>query len=163
MHRLISSRRLAVLAVAAAVLYGVLIATVPDRFLVQVFNGLFLGVVGTVTVVFFPLFWRAIRVRNFDRVSQLTIGIILTWFSLILSRGTSALIEATDEATRQHAAPVIAFAAYIAILGGILHVTAPGMVEDKWKYNRGLLAFGLFVGFIIAAVTIIVQREGLPT
>lgn len=163
MHRLISSRRLAVFGIAAAVLYGVLSALVPDRFLVQVFNGLFLGVVGTVTVVFFPLFWRAIRVREFDRVSQLTIGIILTWFSLILSRSVSALIEATDEATRLTAAPVIAFAAYLAILGGILHITAPGMVEQKWKYNKRILAFGLFVGAIIATVTIIVQRDGLPT
>jgi 4-amino-4-deoxy-L-arabinose transferase-like glycosyltransferase len=161
MHRQISSRKLAVFGIASAALYGALAATIPNRFLLEVFNCLFLGVVGTVTVVFFPLFLRAIRVREFDRVSQLTIGIILTWFSLILSRGVSVAIQATDEQTRLAATPLIAFAAYIAILGGILHVTAPGMLEGKWRYNKGILAIGLLVGAVIATVAIILQRNGI--
>lgn len=159
MHRLISSRKLALFGVAAAFLYAALVVFVPSRFLVEVFNGVFLGVVGTVTVVFFPLFWRAIRVREFDRVSQLTIGIILTWFSLILSRSVSVLIEATEESVRAQAAPVIAFAAYLAILGGILHITAPGMVETKMRYNKRLLFVGLAIGGLIATGAILFQRS----
>lgn len=162
MHKFISSRKLVLFAVIAAALYAVLALLLPERFLMELFNGVFLGVVGAVSVVFFPLAIRAIRNKTFDRVSQLVVGIILTWFSLIGSRALSVLINATGEATRIAASPIIGLLAYMAILGGVLHVTAPGMVENEWKYNKGLLACGLFVGFIVAGIAIFVQRNGLP-
>lgn len=162
MHR-ISSRKLVSFALMAAALYFVLLLTVPAGLLTEVFNGVFLGIVGTVTVVFFPLFVRSIRKREFDRVSQMTIGIMLTWVSLILSRSISTAVNAAGPELRTQAAPLIALAAYVAIIGGILHVTAPGMVENEWRYNKRLLATGVIVGLIVAAVTIAVQRQGLPT
>lgn len=151
------------LAGIAAAFFGLLVTVVPKHALTEVLNGVFLGIVGAVTVVFFPLFLRSLRAREFDRVSQLTMGIILTWFSLILSRILSVYINATSPAMREVVTPLIAFVTYLAILGGILHITAPGMVEEKWKYNKGLLAVALVIGLLIAAVAVYVQRTGLPS
>lgn len=162
MHRIISSRKLLLLTIAATIVYSLLVALVPTRLLMEILNALFIGIVGAVTIVFFPLFLRSIRLKKFDRVSQLTMGIILTWVSLIINRTLSIYINATDNDVRAMLAPAIAFAAYVAILGGILHISAPGMVEDHWKYNKGVLFLGIVFGVILAGTAIYLQQSGLP-
>lgn len=155
--RLLQQSGLLNAALAALGLYLLSIIIVPAHVLIPILNGIFLGLVGAVTVVFFPLFWRSIRQKRFDRVAQLTIGIILTWASLILSRSASTInrIVGPEAVTNTH---LVTLAAYLAILGGVLHVTAPGMLEDKLRYNRGLLALSLLIGGVIAGVAIYLQK-----
>lgn len=148
-------------AIVALILYIVLLLALPTRVFVELLNGIFLGMVGAVTVVFFPLFWRSVRQKKFDRVAQLTIGIILTWFSLILSRSLNVLGKITGETVALASSPLVTLAAYLAIVGGVLHITAPGMMDDRLKYNKGLLAGALIVGAVIACFTIFAQRNGL--
>ena len=123
-------------------------------------NGVFLGLLGAVAVVFAPLIWRAIRARDFDRVSQLVIGIVLNITSLCILRAVSTVSRATDSTWFLKDSPFIALAIYMAILGSILHITAPGMVEARLEHNRRLLFAAIVIGLVIAAVTIIFQRTG---
>lgn len=147
-------------ALIAAIVYIALAVLVPSRYLIEVLNGLFLGLVAAVTIVFFPLFLRAVQTKNFDRVSQLTIGIILTWCSLIVSRSLNTIGRVTGTMDTISSSQFVAFAAYLAIVGGILHVTAPGMVEDKLRYNKGLLLLAVVIGSVVATVAVILQRKG---
>lgn len=158
--RQILKSRLAQFGAIAVITYVMLVITVPNMILLSLMNSLFLGVVGMVTIVFFPLFIRALKDKAFDRVTQLTIGIILTWFSMIGGRIASVMITTTGEASRIAISPYIAAIAYLAIVGGILHVTAPGMVEHEWRYNKRLLVVGLLVGLLIASGTIFLQTHG---
>lgn len=147
-------------AVIALLLYLIATVILPTRVFIEILNGIFLGLVVAVTVVFFPLFRRAVVQRNFDRVAQLTIGIILTWASLILSRSASAIGRITGNTEAIAQSPIIPVAAYLAILGAILHVTAPGMLDDRLKYNKGLLAGAILAGAAFACLTIYLQRTG---
>lgn len=152
----LTRRKLIVFTAAAAVLFFVLDHFFPAAFLVQIFNGMFLGLVGAVAVVFFPLFWRAITRREFDRVSQLSIGIILTWVSLIISRSLNVIGQTQGDLNRLPPS-AIALAAYLAIIGAVLHITAPGMVEQRWVYNKGILIAAVFAGLLIGATAILFQ------
>lgn len=156
MHRLTARKLLAYSLIAVGV-YLLLLALVPAPFLIQILNGIFLGVVSAVSIVFFPLFWRAVTHKAFDDVAQLTMGIVLAWASLIIARLTSVFGQATDAAGPLSSSAPVALATYLAILGAILHITAPGMVDSKLVYNRGILALGLAVGVVISCLTILVQ------
>lgn len=156
MHRL-TARKLLAFTVIAVGVYLLMAALIPSQLLVQVLNGIFLGLVSAVSIVFFPLFWRAITHRSFDDVAQLTIGIVLAWSSLIISRSTSVFGQITNTTSGLSNSAPVAFATYLAILAAILHITAPGMVESKLVYNRAILALGLAVGVVISCITIIIQ------
>lgn len=145
-------------ALVAAGVYLLGVVLLPQSVFIELLNGLFLGMIVAVTVVFFPLFWRSVRQRRFDRVAQLTIGIILTWLSLILSRSASTYSRILGDTSTMTGSHVVTLAAWLAIVGGILHVTAPGMLDDKLRYNRGLLLLAALIGVGVAAVAIILQR-----
>lgn len=153
----LTRRTLLMASLVALSVYLVLAAALPTRILVAVMNGLFLGMVVSVSVVFAPLIKRAVLLRDFDRVAQLTIGIFLSWTSLIISRSVNTYGKIFDKPGEAAGSGMVAVAAYLAILGGILHVTAPGMVDDKLKYNKGLLALAAMVGAVAAAVAIWLQ------
>lgn len=144
---------------AATALYIGASWLVPTPVLIELLNGLFLGLAFSVSVVFAPLLWRAIKVKRFDRVAQLTVGIILTWISLALSRLASVVGVIVDRPGSMVGSHIVGLAAYLAVLGGILHITAPGMFEDRLQYNRGILVFAFVVGLGIAAATIFLQRQ----
>lgn len=148
------------LALLATVVYLLGAWLIPPRYFIEILNGLFLGLVASVTIVFFPLFIRAIQTKNFDRVSQLTIGIMLTWFSLIVSRSLNTAGRIGGDIATIANSQFVSVAAYLAIIGGILHITAPGMVEDRLRYNRGLLVLSGVIGAAVAVVAIYLQRNG---
>lgn len=160
--RLLTASGFANAALLATALYVLALVALPTRVFVEVLNGLFLGMVVAVTVVFFPLFVRAISQRKFDRVAQLTIGIILTWLSLIISRSVNAMGKVLGNTEVLATSPMVTLAAYLAILGGVLHVTAPGMLDDRLRYNKSLLLFAGALGLTIALIMIYLQRNGLP-
>jgi hypothetical protein len=149
---------LLIAAVAALGVYLLLASLMSTDLLVEVMNGLFLGMAVVVTVVFFPLIKRALAQREFDRVAQLTVGIVLSWVSMLLSRSVNTYGKIFDVPGKAAGSWLVAVAAYLAILSGILHITAPGMVDDRLKYNKGFLALAAALGAVAAAVAIWLQR-----
>lgn len=155
-HLLNPSTRLAFGALLAGLVFAVLAIFVPTNILLPVMNSICLGVVGAVTIVFAPLIARLFRDKEFDRVSQLIAGMLLMWLSLLGSRFTSLYVSITGNVDIVNS-PVIAFLAYLAIIGGVLHISAPGIVDKEWKYNRKTLRGAIAVGVIIAVIAIYAQ------
>jgi hypothetical protein len=155
MNRL-TKRKFFLFCVAVAAIYLVAANTVPSNVLVQVLNGLFIGFSVAVTVVFAPLFWRALREPEFDDISQLTIGMGLMWVSIWISRALNAYGQTKGFASVINS-PVVGFSAYLGVVGLMLHITAPGMVRDRWVYNRRIVYAAVAGGFLIAAAVIWIQ------
>lgn len=157
-HLLSKTSRLALFSVAAGAVFAALALFVPNSILLPVMNALCIGIVCTVTVVFTPLIKRSLQDKSFDRVSQLMVGMLLMWLSLIGFRGANLYIAITGKAAEVASSPVIAFLAYMAILGGVLHVTAPAVIsQSDWKKNRKTLAIGVAAGLLLAIAVLVLQ------
>jgi hypothetical protein len=155
-----SERGLFVYTGVAAVIFVALLALVPDRSLVPILNSIFLGVAVATYITFAPLIWRAIRQTRFDRVSQLATGVVLMTTSCVVSRFANALSRMDADVSVAWVANswIVALSGWLGIVAAILFVTAPGMVEERWVYNRRLLAAGWTIGLAIAAVMIYLQN-----
>lgn len=146
-----------------------LLVTIPARVLVDLMNGLFLGVVGAVMIVYSPLLYRMFDSRRFDRISQMVLGIVILWLAAIIGRTLSVIVNALGPQVRDQLMPCIAGVAFLGILAGVLQLSATGTVDkqltdgtvERWRYNRGLLLAAGAVGVVIFLATVWVQRNGL--
>lgn len=127
----------------ATTLYIVLQFVLDHETLLAIYTGAFFGLVLSITLVFVPAIWRAWNRHDFDNVSQFSVGIACTWGALILSFSANVAGVAISPSLKL-------LASYLAIVGGILHITAPGTVENKLQFNRGMLAMSALLGAIIA-------------
>lgn len=134
---------------------------IPSRIVVEIMNGVFLGIVGAMVIVYTAPLWTLIKSRGFSRVAQMVVGILLLWLSVALSRGLSVAVNVAGDDVRPRLMPAIAAVAFLGIVAGILQLAATGTVDEKWRYNRDLLGAGVVAGIVIAGVTIWVQRAAL--
>lgn len=157
MRHLLSLRsRAALFVLLAGVVFALLALVVPKHILLPVMSAACVGIVGTVTVIFSPLIIRALKDKEFDRVSQLMIGMLLMWLSLLGSRFTSLYIDITGDVSVSQS-PVVAFLAYMAVIGGALHITAPGFVPNSKKSIKRNFALGALVGVVLTVCTWVAQ------
>ena len=157
MRHLLSLRsRAALFVLLAGVVFALLALVIPKQVLLPVMNAACIGIVGTVTVIFSPLIVRAFKDKEFDRVSQLMIGMLLMWLSLLGSRFTSLYINITGDVSVAQS-PVVAFLAYMAVLGGALHITAPSFVPNSKESIRRNFILGATVGVALTVLTLIAQ------
>lgn len=163
-HLLSKTSKLALYSVAAGAVFAALALFVPNNVLLPIMNAVCIGIVCSVTIVFLPLIQRSIKDKSFDRVSQLMIGMLLMWLSLIGSRGANIYIGITGKADEVAASPVVAFLAYMAIMGGVLHLTAPALVsQSEWQRNRKVLTIGVVSGLVLALVVLLLQSIYNPS
>lgn len=153
--------RLTMWAFLAGAFFVLLHMVVPVNALIAILNGIFLGVIVAVGIVYFPLIWFAFKHGKLDRVSQLSIGIALLWLSTAIARGWSFYFRynGTPDIWRDHW--IVSLIAYLAIIGGALFVTAPGypaLAEEEpfvfWGANRKLL---LILGAIGGITTFVLS------
>jgi hypothetical protein len=146
--------KLVLWALFAACLYVLLAYTVPAVTLIAILNGIFLGVAVAVTIVYAPLIWFSMFKFKFDRVSQLSVGIGLLWFSVIAQRFWSFLFRYKGSPEAWLNGYFISAIGFVSIIAGILFVTAPAYPPDPpiepidlWGGNRKLLiVLGLLGG-----------------
>jgi len=138
--------RLAMWATIALAFFGVLQVCIPDRALIAILNGVFLGVIVAIAIVYTPLVWYTLRGARMDRVSQLSTGIALLWLSTAIQRAWSFYFRYQGAPPSLMDSWVVSFVAYLAIIGGALFVTAPGYPSstantsiELWGANRKLL------------------------
>lgn len=157
--------RVAWVGLAVTVIYFILAFTVPRLYLFSALNGMYMGVMVSVVITFWPLFWRSSRQFPFDRTAHLSMGIGLVWISLTLSRALSMYNRfAYPEAaiySRILNNPVTGYVGVLAIMGGILHVTGAGMDADgHWIRGRKLLLVSMLIGLIVAVAAVAFQLQG---
>lgn len=153
--------RLAMWALVAALLFTVIEWLVPNAAVIAIFNGIFLGVIVAIGIVYAPLVWYSLKLNRFDRVSQLSVGIGLLWLSTAVARGWSFYFRYKGAPQAWQNSWVISLIAYLAIIGGALFVTAPGYPPVDatepialWGANRKLLltlgAIGGITTFVLS-------------
>lgn len=142
----------------AVATYIVLWAVFPLSMLIDLINGLFFGVCISVLMVLIPLVGRAIVTPTFDRVSQLTMGMFIVWIAVTTMRAFSVFRRATEQ-TNLVNSPVISAASWMAIIGGLLYISAPGMVGPELKHNKFFLCLVMVVGIMFAIVTFIFETR----
>ena len=148
-------------ALLAVVFFGVLQAFVPEADLIAILNGVFLGVIVAIGIVYGPLVWFTYRKGRLDRVSQLSIGIGLLWLSTAIQRAWSFYYRYNGSPQEWQNSWIVSLVAYLAIIGGALFVTAPGFPPisaeepiELWGANRKLL---LTLGFIGGFTTFVLS------
>lgn len=129
-------------------LFILLTTFVPRIALMTILNGIFLGVVVAVVIVYTPLVWVTIRKRKFDRVAQLSLGIGLMWLSVAGNRLYWIVWHSYGMPDEWRSNPFLTACVFVSIIGGCLFVTAPGYPPEGslepvefWGHNRNLLLF----------------------
>jgi hypothetical protein len=145
-------------ALMVAFFYVILNALLDPTIFIVLLNSLFFGVSVSVIYVLWPLAWRAIKTHQFDRVSQLSVGIIVSWLSVVSVRIASAISHNIGKLGYFATSPIISLSTYMSILGGILYITAPGMADARLKYNRGALAASVIIGICLAVTAYYFQN-----
>lgn len=156
MPRIVENRFFQFTAVALAVFLTLLNLMPTPRF-VELMNSIFIFVAVAFGIVLAPGIWRAVIKRDFDRASQAAVGIVCLMLSIVVSRIGNVAGRILGDFDRVANSPLIAVAVYLAIIGSLLLVTAPGMVEGKWRYNRGLVIGAITAGLVMAVVVYFAQ------
>lgn len=147
-----------------SLLFVIASSLIPRVELMTILNGVFLGVVVSVMIVYSPLLWVSIRSNKGDRVSQLAMGIGLLWVSIAGQRLYWIIWHANGAPQSWQSNPFLSALVLISIAGGCLFVTAPGYPPETeidtvapWGENRKLLlifgTLGGFATFLISIVT----------
>lgn len=143
-----SRARLFMWAIIHSFIFVTLSTFVPRLALMTILNGIFLGIVVAVVIVYTPLVWFTFKKNNVDRVSQLALGIALIWVSIAGQRLYWIVWHANGMPEEWRSNPFLAALAFIAIIGGGLFVTAPGYPPEGspdeiefWGANRNMLLF----------------------
>jgi hypothetical protein len=154
MKRLVSNMttaKLLIWAVIASILFLIAKIFIPNPPLINLLNGIFFGVSVAVAIVYSPLIRYSLTYNKFDRVSQLSIGIGLIWVSMAFQRLWAGYNRFFGSPLNAANSTETALIVYIAILGGILFVSAPGYADTQPPVFGGenrklLLIFGMLGG-----------------
>lgn len=129
--------------------------------LLMVTNSLFIGTMVSITVSYGGILLPTILNRKpYDDVSQMAIGILMSWASIGMLIAGSIYILAID-------APITvllwgAVARWIAINGAIIQITAPDFGHDfLYGRDRKLLWAGFVAGAIVAVLLYLMQDGSL--
>ncbi len=143
-------------ALALLAVFAIAAWLVPTPALIFILNYAAIVVAVAVVVTFLPGIWEAIRMKRLDYVSQLTLGIGMSWASIVVMRGWIGTSKMLEQNWSEHL--VVAFYIYMTILGGVLHITAPAAISPaSSKRVRATLAMAMGVGGLIAGLLIGIQ------
>lgn len=158
MFRLVNNRFIH-FALAAAGLFMILLWILPTNRLIELMNSIFIFVAVAFTIVLAPGICRAVSHREFDRISQAAVGIFCLAGSIVVSRVGNIVGRVVGDFDVVANSALIAAAVYLGIVGALLLVTAPGMVDGKWRYNRGLVFGAILAGVAMAVSVFLLQIQ----
>lgn len=161
MNRLFSSRLMAFSALASMILFAVMVLVVPTSDLIELLNGLFLGLAVLVGIVWGPGLARTLVSRGpVNRVKLFAAGIGCIWLSVLLQRLLSFAYRyfGRPDGWTDHWAWSLAI--WLAMMGAVYHIAASG-TDDTGRFNdpeRLLLYIG--VPASLAATLIFLGLQG---
>jgi len=128
-------------------------AMVPIDRLIIALNGLLVGTAVAIAVSYGLIFLDAIFSRPYDRVRQMTLGVLVVWIAIGLAVGGSIYTKMADIPNQNTV--MVAASRLAAIIAAILQVTAPdfgrGFLHGR---DRKVLAGGMVVGLAVALFVI---------
>lgn len=139
---------------AAAFIVAVFAVTAflwPGDVIIELFNGVFLGVFVVVAWVFGPVTWATIRGKGvYGRAQQMALALAIGWAAALIRVLHSMLYRATNEAWVLDL-PTTAFVTLLLIISGVLQATAPGF-QNGYIHGRDrrimyiAMSFGIAIG-----------------
>lgn len=147
----------AALIVVAA--FAVLAFLWPGDAIIELFNGMFLGVFVVVAWVFGPVTWATIRGHGvYGRAQQMALALAIGWVAALIRVLHSMLYRATNEAWVLDL-PTTAFVTLLLIISGVLQATAPGF-QNGYIHGRDrhIMYIAMSFGIAIGGLAIWLQR-----
>jgi hypothetical protein len=122
----------------------------------QYLNFIMVSVAAAVVFTYLPPVFAALRMGKLDRVSQLTLGIAVAWVGYLINRiWANAILVFPDHSDWMRTSPVIGFYVLLTILGGVLHLTAPGAISHSIPArNWAWVGIAFAIGFLMGSVAI---------
>lgn len=152
---------------AFATLFSVVIGfvllffTVPPHALIVALNGVFVGVMFSLSIAFFPLIRDILSGRDvYDRAQHMAFGI----FTLIIAINVLVLnsVYFRSMGLDLPPSPVTALGRYLSICGMVMVVTAPDYNQPLfYGRDRRLLWASLIIGLITAVTIVTIQESDL--
>lgn len=133
--------------------YCAVASVVPTKALITALSGAFLGIAGVVLFVYGPLIAASIT-GKFHRVAMLALGMGCIFLSFVMLRVWSIYTRAYGSPPELVNHPVVGYIVFVALMGGILHVTAPGYPVEPVKHHFGGRYRWLIVGAIIGGAVL---------
>lgn len=170
MWKFLSTNELVKGAVIAALGYGLLALIVSPNTIIELLNGVFLGVLVMVVAIYWRMGWDALCGNEpYERSHRFAVGVALLWLSYAGFRTISVLIHSFEEWDWLRNSHFIGVFMMMAILAGIMQVTAPGLHSgreppDDQEYIHGrdkpTLLAAMLLGLIVALIAYGFQRVG---
>lgn len=154
----------------SAALYAILIATVPQNFLIPLFNGVFVGMSLSVTLIYWPIIKTAVWPKQrtsedkfyYDRddedVKVYAVSALLLWIAFVIMKLLGVASAVAGREPWWIAAPYSLFATYLAILAALGQIAAPSLGHSVGiRTDKKLVYVALGSGLLLAIVVVIVQ------
>lgn len=152
--------------VIAAVVYAILILLIPSKYLLSLFNGTFVGMSFSVSVIYYPplrAIWKhRVRLEQDDDVIVYAVSTLLLWVAFIVSKFVGIASNVAGREPWYFSAPYSVFATYLAILAALGQIYAPSVGQQIGvRTDKKLVVLAFVIGLIIALVTTVLQLAGL--
>lgn len=134
--------------------------------MIELLNGAYIGVVVTVVLVY----WRTgvaaiLGVGRYGRVQRFALGCALQWLAFTMLRGLSAFMLSFDNMGWIRESHLVAIPVLMAVVAGVMQVTAPGMGPDPEDLDQSpsqfvhgrdgpMLLLAVTLGLIVACIVI---------
>jgi hypothetical protein len=118
-------------------------------------NAILLWVAITVLISYVRPVCLAIERGRVDKVDYLILGIVASWVAQIASRMWSTIYRATGQPNWMFESDILGYIIFIYIIGGVLHITAPGTIGGKVPHRNWIkVGFAVSTGAVLAATLI---------
>lgn len=153
----IVKNRVVVWIVAAAAIYAILFWTVPPAPLIIIFNGIFVGVMVSLSIAYFNLIkYSILNTYDFDRSNQFALGVAIAWLVIVIGIFNSVYVRSSESSVA--GSDLTALIRYLAIFAAVVQVTALDFGQNIfYGRDRRLLLIGGIAGLIVAILVIYFQ------
>lgn len=161
MIKMLTKRALLMGTLVLGLVFAALAMVFEGADLINFMNGLFLGILFLVGLIWLPAVVRAYRAQQFTRVSQLVVGVACLWLAVALQRILSFFYRSLDKPDWMTDSWAFALVIYLALIGAALNISAPSLDADGrfGKPERRILLVGLPVAVGIALLATYLQAN----
>ena len=145
-------------ALALFALYWIAAGLVPNGPLMEALHTIRIAICLVVVTAYAPVCLEALAQDRIGRVEQLSLGITIGWGATLCGGLWSLLWRLAGQPAWMVNSDLNGFFLWVAILGAVLHVTAPGAVDGIVPRRTWILTGLAFGGGALAAGVLLARR-----
>lgn len=146
-------------AVSLFLLYWAAAVFLPVSVVGELVNGVRFSVATSVAIYYAPAAWVAVRKKDMGQTDQLVVGIFATWVATSAIAFWSTAGRLLDYETSVVDSPMTASLLFLVSYGGMLHLTAPGIIEGRiplgnWRLVAIAVGIGCLLGITLIGISL---------